>query len=68
MSRNTSLEQDLITVLIKHKILDRTALIKIKYDKLKKSGISPKQARLKLADEYFLSESAIQYYLYHRKT
>ena len=62
-----TIESDILEVLVKHKVLDRTALIQVKYKDMRRSGIKAKQARNMLADDYCLSESTIQYYLYHRK-
>ena len=41
--------------------------IRKKYSTLRKSGLSGKDARMKLADEYCLSEKAIQRILYKNK-
>lgn len=61
-----SLESEIIEVLIKHKVLDRTALIKVEYKELRRKRIKAKKARAMLADKHSLSDMSIQYYLYRK--
>jgi len=67
----SELENEIIQVLIKHKIINEESLrdfrIKQKYTKLRSEGLTGKEARILLAEEYFVSEKTIQHILYAKK-
>ena len=58
---------DIVKLLIKHKVIDQTALMRVEYQKMRDKGMTAKKAREKLVDVFCISDSQIQYYLYHRK-
>ncbi|MBU1095815.1 MAG: hypothetical protein KKB34_04975 [Bacteroidetes bacterium] len=65
------LKLDLLRVFVKHDVLPETAVrneeIIIKYKELRESGITGKEARHKLAEEYFTSIKNIEFILYGKR-
>ncbi len=65
------LEKELISVLLKHNVIDEHSLrnyrVRTRYKLLRDEGMSGKEARQKLADEECTSEKTIQYILYGKK-
>lgn len=62
---------EILEVLVRHKVVPETIFrnekIKMEYEKMKRDGIKPKEAKAFLAEKYFISGKSLDTILYTKK-